>query len=98
MSFIKADKISYSYPVIDDTDEFDTKKKLEETEKQEPKKKQGENALKDVSIIRCFSGFRPYTPDGLSMMGEVRTLPGVEEVLNLKAHKKYKINVQFKLQ
>ena len=33
-------------------------------------------ALKDVSIIRCFSGFRPYTPDGLSMMGEVRTLPG----------------------
>lgn len=33
-------------------------------------------ALKDVSIIRCFSGFRPYTPDGLSLMGEVRTLPG----------------------
>ena len=33
-------------------------------------------ALKDVSIIRSFSGFRPYTPDGLSMMGEVRTLPG----------------------
>ena len=50
MSFIKADKISYSYPVIDDTDEFDTKKKKEETEKPEPKKKQGENALKDVSM------------------------------------------------
>ena len=33
-------------------------------------------ALKNVSIIRCFSGFRPYTPDGLSIMGEVRTLPG----------------------
>lgn len=33
-------------------------------------------ALKDVSIIRFFSGFRPYTPDGLSLMGEVKTLPG----------------------
>ena len=33
-----------------------------------------------------------------SIIAEVRTLPGVEEVLNLKAHKKYKINVQFKLQ
>ena len=33
-------------------------------------------ALKNVSIIRCFSGFRPYTPDGLSIMGEVKTLPG----------------------
>ncbi len=32
--------------------------------------------LKDVSIIRCFSGFRPYTPDGLSIMGDVSTLPG----------------------
>ena len=33
-------------------------------------------ALKDVSIIRFFSGFRPYTPDGLSLLGEVKTLPG----------------------
>lgn len=33
-------------------------------------------ALKDVSVIRYFSGFRPYTPDGLSLLGEVRTLPG----------------------
>lgn len=33
-------------------------------------------ALKDVSIIRFFSGFRPYTPDGLSIMGEVKSLPG----------------------
>ena len=33
-------------------------------------------ALKDVSVIRFFSGFRPYTPDGLSLMGEVKTLPG----------------------
>ena len=33
-------------------------------------------ALKDVNIIRYFSGFRPYTPDGLSLLGEVRTLPG----------------------
>ncbi|MGE4277565.1 MAG: NAD(P)/FAD-dependent oxidoreductase [Lawsonibacter sp.] len=33
-------------------------------------------ALKNVSIIRFFSGFRPYTPDGLSLLGEVKTLPG----------------------
>ncbi len=33
-------------------------------------------ALKDVSIIRFFSGFRPYTPDGLSLLGPVKTLPG----------------------
>ena len=33
-------------------------------------------ALKDVSVVRFFSGFRPYTPDGLSLMGEVKTLPG----------------------
>ena len=51
MSFIKADKISYSYPVIDDTDEFDTKKKKEETEKPEPEKKQGEELC---SAGRCF--------------------------------------------
>ena len=33
-------------------------------------------ALKDVSVIRFFSGFRPYTPDGLPLLGEVKTLPG----------------------
>ena len=33
-------------------------------------------ALKDVSVVRFFSGFRPYTPDGMSLMGEVKTLPG----------------------
>ncbi len=33
-------------------------------------------ALKDVSVIRFFSGFRPYTPDGLSLLGPVKTLPG----------------------
>ena len=32
--------------------------------------------LKDVSVIRCFSGFRPYTPDGLPLLGEVSSLPG----------------------
>ena len=32
--------------------------------------------LKDVHVIRYFSGFRPYTPDGLSLLGEVKTLPG----------------------
>ena len=33
-------------------------------------------ALKDVSVVRFFSGFRPYTPDGMSLMREVKTLPG----------------------
>ena len=32
--------------------------------------------LKDLSVIRFFSGFRPYTPDGLPLLGEVSTLPG----------------------
>lgn len=53
MSFIKADKISYSYPVIDDTDDFEPKKKKgEEAEKQpEPVKAgRGENALKEISL------------------------------------------------
>ena len=30
--------------------------------------------LKDVSIVRCFAGFRPYTPDGLPLLGPVRSL------------------------
>ena len=52
MSFIKADKVSYSYPVLDDTDEFDTKKKNDEDVKEQPapKKKRGENALKEISL------------------------------------------------
>ena len=33
-------------------------------------------ALKDVSVVRFFSGFRPYTPDGLPMLGKVDALPG----------------------
>ena len=32
------------------------------------------------------------------ILGTIEELPGVESLLNLKAHKKYKINVQFKLQ
>lgn len=55
MSFIKADKISYSYPVLDDTDDFDTKKKKgedvkEQTEVKPQQKHRGENALKEVSL------------------------------------------------
>lgn len=51
MSFIKADKISYSYPVLDEVDEFDDKKKKDEEAKpQTPKKNRGEDALKDISL------------------------------------------------
>ena len=45
--------------------------------------------------------FTLLTPDEKqekNIISEVTSLPGVEDVLNLKAHKKYKINVQFKLQ
>lgn len=31
-------------------------------------------ALKNVSVIRFFSGFRPYTPDGMPLLGPVKTL------------------------
>lgn len=31
------------------------------------------------------------------VLGEIRALPGVDDMLNLKAKKKYKINVQFRL-
>ena len=31
-------------------------------------------ALKHVSVIRFFSGFRPYTPDGMPLLGPVKTL------------------------
>lgn len=33
-------------------------------------------ALKDVSVIRFFTGFRPYTPDGMPLLGPVRGLKG----------------------
>ena len=33
-------------------------------------------ALKDVCIIRCFAGLRPYTPDGLPLIGKVDALEG----------------------
>ncbi|MBO4834766.1 MAG: energy-coupling factor transporter ATPase [Lachnospiraceae bacterium] len=50
MSFIKAEKISYSYPVIEDDEEFDSKKKKAEDEPKQPEKKMGENALKEVTL------------------------------------------------
>ena len=50
MSFIKAEKISYSYPVIEDDEEFESKKKKTEDEPKQPEKKMGENALKEVSL------------------------------------------------
>ena len=31
--------------------------------------------LKDVGIVRCFAGVRPYTPDGLPLLGPVTSLP-----------------------
>ena len=34
-------------------------------------------ALKDVNIIRAFAGLRPFTPDGIPVIGEVEKLPGV---------------------
>lgn len=33
-------------------------------------------ALKNIHIIRTFSGLRPYTPDGLPILGEVPEVPG----------------------
>ena len=45
-----------------------------------------------------FTLLTPNERQESSIISEVRTLPGVEDVLNLKPHKKYKINVQFKLQ
>ncbi|MCR4430254.1 MAG: FAD-binding oxidoreductase [Tepidanaerobacteraceae bacterium] len=32
--------------------------------------------LKDISIIRSFAGLRPYTPDGLPILGEAENLKG----------------------
>ncbi len=33
-------------------------------------------ALENVDVIRFFSGFRPYTPDGLPLLGEMANLKG----------------------
>ena len=33
-------------------------------------------ALKNVAVIRFFSGFRPFTPDGMPLLGPVRGVPG----------------------
>jgi len=33
--------------------------------------------LKDVSVIRAFAGLRPYTPDGLCLIGPTKALPGL---------------------
>ena len=45
MSFIKAEKISYSYPVIEDTDAFSGDKGQPDKQK-----RRGDNALKDISL------------------------------------------------
>jgi sarcosine oxidase subunit beta len=33
-------------------------------------------ALKQVNVIRTFAGLRPYTPDGLPILGPVDDVPG----------------------
>ena len=33
-------------------------------------------ALKDVNIIRSFAGLRPFTPDGIPILGESEKVPG----------------------
>lgn len=33
--------------------------------------------LKDIRIIRTFAGLRPYTPDGLPLLGPVPEIPGL---------------------
>jgi sarcosine oxidase subunit beta len=33
-------------------------------------------ALKDMHIIRTFAGLRPYTPDGLPILGKIDALDG----------------------
>ena len=35
------------------------------------------DGLKEINIIRIMSGFRPYTPDGLPMIGYVDKMPGL---------------------
>lgn len=44
-----------------------------------------------------FTLLTPCLDTEKKILDEVETLPGVEDLLNLKANKKYKINVQFKL-
>ena len=34
-------------------------------------------ALRDVQVIRSFAGLRPYTPDGLPVLGRVSECPGL---------------------
>lgn len=33
--------------------------------------------IKDVSIIRAFAGLRPYSPDGLALIGPTKKVPGL---------------------
>jgi sarcosine oxidase subunit beta len=33
-------------------------------------------AITDMYFIRCFSGLRPHTPDGLPILGRVKQVPG----------------------
>ena len=44
-----------------------------------------------------FTLLTPCLETEKKILAEVEALPGVEDLLNLKANKKYKINVQFKL-
>ena len=44
-----------------------------------------------------FTLLTPCLETEKKILDEVEALPGVEDLLNLKANKKYKINVQFKL-
>lgn len=34
-------------------------------------------SLKDVSVIRTFAGLRPYTPDGMALIGGTKKAPGL---------------------
>ena len=45
-----------------------------------------------------FTLLTPSTEYESNILAEIRSLRGVEDMLKLKANKKYKINVQFKLQ
>ncbi len=44
-----------------------------------------------------FTLLTAHKADEERILNEIRQLPGVEGLLNLKAQKKYKVNVQFKL-
>ena len=45
-----------------------------------------------------FTLLTPNAEYESNILAEIRSLNGVEDMLRLKANKKYKINVQFKLQ